>query len=80
MMKVYEAISFNREILERLSKCGVKIEDCHWLELYEDFNKLVAEGNKVTYAVAVMSERYGISERQVYKIIKRFRNTVGNMQ
>lgn len=79
-MKVYEAISFNREILERLSTCGVKVEDCRWLDLYNDFNKMVANGDKVTYAVAVMSERYNISERQVYKIIKRFRSTVGNMQ
>ena len=79
-MKVYEAISFNREILERLSTCGVKVEDCRWLDLYDDFNKLVDAGNKVTYAVAIMSERYGISERQVYKIIKRFRGTVGDVQ
>lgn len=30
------------------------------------------EGNKVTYIVSFLSERYGVSERKVYSIIKRF--------
>ena len=52
-MKIYEVLSFNRELLERLSATGVKPGDYVYLDLYNDFKEMVAQGEKVTYVVTV---------------------------
>ena len=79
-MTIFEAISFNRELLERLSSVGISPDDCKYVDLFKEYNNLVGQGEKVSYAVAVLSEKYGISERQVYKIIKRMRSAVPPLQ
>lgn len=37
------------------------------------YNKLQINGEKVSYIVAMLSLRYGISERKVYDLIRRFK-------
>ena len=44
-----------------------------YIELYNDYNRLLAEGEKVSYIVAVLAERYAVSERKVYALLKRLR-------
>lgn len=39
-MKLYEVISFNRELLRRLSSVGIRLDDCKYIDLYEDYRKL----------------------------------------
>ena len=34
---------------------------------------MLGNDEKVTYIVRLLSEKYGVSERNVYKIIKRFK-------
>ena len=38
-MKLYEVISFNRELLRRLSSVGIRLDDCKSIDLYEDHRK-----------------------------------------
>lgn len=71
-MTIFEVITFNRELLARLSAAGIKPEDYRYLDLYNDFKEFVRRGEKVTYVVTVLADRYAVSERQVYKIVKRF--------
>ena len=71
-MKLYEVISFNRELLRRLSSVGIRLDDCKYIDLYEDYRKLREGGGKMTNIAAVLAEKYGVCERQVYLIIARF--------
>ena len=71
-MKLYEVISFNRELLRRLSSVGIRLDDCKYIDLYEDYRKLREGGGKRTYIAAVLAEKYGVCERQVDLIIARF--------
>ena len=71
-MKIYEILSFNREILDRLDNIGVRPADHKHLDLYNDFRDMKAHHEKMTYIVAVLAERYAICERKVYDIIDRF--------
>lgn len=71
-MTLFEILNFNRELLKRLISVGYKADDCRYIELYSDYERMRREGNKVTYIVSFLSERYGVSERKVYSIIKRF--------
>ncbi len=64
----------------RLSAAGVRLADYRYLDLYVDYKRLVARGEKVTYAVTVTAEKHAISERQVYKIVRRMESTVAPVQ
>jgi len=72
-MTIFEILNFNRKLLERLRKAGIRLEDAGYVDLFVDFNNMVAAGDKVSYAVAVLAGRYGVSERKVYCIVRRFR-------
>lgn len=73
-MTIYEALNFNREVLEKLKSAGVRLEDCAYIDLYSDYEKLIGGGNKVSYIVAHLAEKYRVSERRVYYLIKHFRS------
>lgn len=40
--------------------------------MYSDYLDLVERGEKKAYTVAILAERYAISERTVYSVVKRF--------
>lgn len=71
-MKIFEILSFNRELLRRLSEVGIKPNDYAYIDLYNDYSKLRSEGYKVTYIITFLSDKYSISERKVYTVINRF--------
>lgn len=73
-MKVIELLNFNRELLAKLLESGIRLEDVRYVNLYTDYFRLLQAGGKVTYIVAVLAEQYGISERKVYDLIKRFQS------
>ena len=63
-MKVIEILNFNRELLKRLQAAGIRLEDARYIDLYADYTRLLDQGEKVSYAVAVLSEKYSVSERK----------------
>ena len=71
-MKVIEILNFNRELLKRLQAAGIRLEDARYIDLYADYTRLLDQGEKVSYAVAVLSEK--VSERKVYALVKRFQS------
>lgn len=79
VMTLYEAINFNKEVIDRLISMGFKADDCRYVRLYADYMEMKERGEKVTYIVTVLSEKYDVSERKVYYLIKRLgrRCTIG---
>lgn len=73
-MKIYELINFNRELLKKLADAGVRLDDAQYIDAYADYLEMYKNGEKVSYIVAVLSERYSISERKVYSLLKRFQS------
>ena len=63
----------NRDLLNICRDVGIRMDDVQYIELYNDYNRLLAAGEEVSYIVAVLAERYAISERKVYALIKRLR-------
>lgn len=41
---------------------GIRPDDVQYIELYNEYNKLHTNGEKVSYIVATLSLRYGISD------------------
>ncbi|MGR4859556.1 hypothetical protein [Bacteroides pyogenes] len=73
-MKVIDILIFNRELLKKLQESGIRLEDCRYVDLYSDYINLLNQGEKVSYVVALMSEKYSVSERKVYALIKHFQS------
>lgn len=71
-MTVFDILKFNRELIKRLSEMGVKVEDCKYINLYSDYEAMRHNGDKMTYIVSYLSEKYGVSERKAYDVVKRF--------
>lgn len=78
-MTLFEILNFNKELINRLPKIGYRPDDYKYIDLYTDYERMLANGDKVTYIVSVLAEKYAVSERKVYEIRKRFGNhcTIG---
>lgn len=70
-MKVVEILKLGWNFLELLQKSSVKMDDLRYVALYDEYKKIVGNGGKSTYAAVVLSQKYGISERKVYYVIKK---------
>lgn len=71
-MTLFEALKFNREPLEMLISLGGKQDDLRFIDLYTEYEVMKKQGEKTTYAVASLANKYSVSERKVYDVIKRF--------
>ncbi len=71
-MKIIDILKFNRELIKRLRTAGIRLEDEQFVDLYADYTAMRQRGEKVSYIIAVLSGRYGICERTVYSLVKRF--------
>ena len=70
-MKVVEILKLGEKFLEALHDSCIKLSDFKYIGLYEEYRDIVDGGEKKTYAIAVLSKKYRISERQVYYLIKK---------
>ena len=50
----------------------VDMEKIRAIADYKDYTKMNLEGGKKTWLVASLADKYGVSERKVYSIIKHF--------
>lgn len=71
-MTYYEIIKLSKEPINRLNSAGFRLEDCQYVALYEDYKRMHEAGDKMTYIVSVLHDRYHVCERKVYDLIKRF--------
>ena len=65
-----EILKMGEEMLKTLHEAGIKTEYYQWLEMYRDYQEMKRAGEKTTYVVAMLSGRYRICERKVYKVLK----------
>lgn len=70
-MKVVEILKLGKEMMKVLQESCIKMEDYRYVEMYDEYRDIVACGGKTSYAVVILSERYGISERKVYYLLQK---------
>lgn len=63
-------MKLNRELLNICRTAGIRLDDVRYIELYNEYSRLLAEGEKITYIVAALSDKYGVCERTVYDLIR----------
>lgn len=75
-MKVIEILSLNKELLLKMKKLGIRMNDVQYVELYDQYCNMINDGNKVSYVIAKLAEEYSVSERKVYDLVRRFNGTL----
>lgn len=71
IMIAFELLNINRGLLSCMKEAGLRLDDVGYVDMYSDFVRMKAEGDKVSYIVAVLADRYCVSERTVYQYVKR---------
>lgn len=71
-MTRYEIIKLNEQLFRLLNDNGIDTKDLNYLPMVEEFRKMKSKKHKVNYIVAYLSNKCGITERGIYKIVKRF--------
>jgi len=71
MMTNFEILKSNESLLRTLVLNGVRICDIEYLEMYDDYRRLVREGHKKTYIVSYLEEQYGCPVPTIYRVVKR---------
>jgi len=72
VMTRYEILKMNEQLFKLMRENGIETSDVQYIYLYEDYKRMKAKKHKVSYIVCFLSEKYEITERGIYKIIKRF--------
>lgn len=62
---------FCREILKHLSENDIRVEDYRHIDMCDEYCRLVEEGNKKEYAIAVVTAKYKVSESTLRRALKR---------
>ena len=70
-MKVIEIMKMSRTSLELLQRSCISMKDLRFIDLYEDYERMASAGEKITYLVSYLAQKYHISERKVYYVIRK---------
>lgn len=62
----------NEQLFRLLNDNGIDTKDLQYLPMVEEFRRMKSKKHKVNYIVCFLSEKYDMSERGIYKIVKRF--------
>lgn len=71
-MKTIEILKIGEKLLRLLQEACIKIDDVRYIALYDEYVRMRDAGVKVSGAVYALAEKYKVSERKVWYIIKRF--------
>lgn len=69
-------MKISSDTLYLLSENDIKMSDVKYLDMYSEYEKMMAKSLKVTYIVEHLSDKYNVSIAQVYRIIKRLKRTI----
>ncbi len=75
-MTRYELLKANKTLIETMIANSIDIRDIENLAIVEEFKEMKAKHHKVGYITYHLSEKYGRSERGIYKIIDRMTKRV----
>lgn len=75
-MKAYELLNINESLLKVMDSLSLAITDVKYIPVIKEYLKLMGEGNKKTYVVQVLSDKYDIAERTMYRVLDKMMGEV----
>lgn len=79
-MTVYEILKVNETFIQYVIKYLPSVQLLGYLELYQEYLDLKKQGEKVSYIVAILADKYKVTERTIYKVVKQFEQRVNVKQ
>ena len=70
-MTQFELIKTNETILKAMLRYKIGILEVNNLMIYEEYKARKARKEKIGYIMCSLKEKYNISERSIYGIVKR---------
>lgn len=61
----------NASLLQLLNKNGVSVNDVNYIGIFDEFMEMKKQGLKVRYIAITLAEKYGMTDRSIFKIVKR---------
>lgn len=75
-MRRIDLINFNKEFLQKLKEAGVRLDDYRYCELYQDYVEMTRTEQSRKAIILTLAERYNVTDRQVYNIIRHLERPV----
>lgn len=75
-MKAVDFLRIASELLKRMSNVDLRLDDYKYIELYEEYMIMRGENEKVDYILYFLSNKYGLSESTIKRIVKRLSKEV----
>ena len=75
-MTIYDLLKDNLPILRRFHKNGVATDAIRYIPIYEDWQRMDADGYKKQYTESVLAAKYGYSVRYIRMIVKFMKETI----
>lgn len=79
-MTLFEALKFNREPLEMLISLGGKQDDLRFIDLYTEYEVMKKQGEKTTYAVAFLANKYSEANVRCMMLSNGLESTARSVQ
>lgn len=70
-MTQYELIKTNETVLKAMIRYKIGVLEVNNLMVYEEYRARKARKEKIGYIMCSLKEKYNISERSIYGIVKR---------
>lgn len=61
----------NASLLQLLNKNGVSVNDVNYIGIFDEFMEMKKQRLKVRYIAITLAEKYGMTDRSIFKIVKR---------
>lgn len=75
-MTKYELLKATASTCGLLAENNIDPSDVKYLQLYEDWQRMCAEGHKKEYIKFYLAQQYGVSETSVWRICKRMQHEI----
>ncbi|WP_301856123.1 hypothetical protein [uncultured Duncaniella sp.] len=75
-MTTYQLLRANESLLQIISGNKINITDVTHLGIYAEYQRMKEEGHKVSYITIHLADKYGMTDRGVYKVIRRLKKKV----
>jgi hypothetical protein len=75
-MTTYELLRSSENLLRLIVANRIALTDVTHLEIFAQYEKMKKEGHKVGYITVHLADKYGMTERGIYKVVRRLSKNV----
>lgn len=72
----YSLLKLNLNQVSMMAECGISVDDARYVEMYEEYVRLIEEGAKKKVTILYLAEKYFLGVSTVKRAIGRFQKKV----